>query len=579
MAAINSSDISLSDIVRIVSSLSDICASSIGPTCERTLFTTSTGSVQFVTNGVDILNALQFSHPVAKFVVNSLQHLNSVTGDGSKLCILYITELTRSVELRANSSRTNGTHFRENIRRISQGLRNFKHLIMEFEFRNRLYPSTNINSSNFPLSCCHLKQVCKSVLLSSLSDKESVYFSSLLIDFLSSGIECIDSLHQVIDFTIKHFDVLIHKNIGHCYSSSKVLPGILVPCEGTLSRDLSSSSKEEIVSVILQNFLMSEEDTEATETTFAITECYGFSSLLAFQYHQCQSFIKKCTLNNVKLVCCCHEIPNFAETLFQQHGIYTISYFPEEFCEYFQTIAKKHPLSCIRDSLCDSSLLTFGLHNRVVINGSTYLQMMLLSSPLLANVSSSLILTAPTLGMVHSLSQQIFKCLKSLKMCFETFQILPFDHEIITNENLTVRQPTPSSNIFTIPAMTFQTKMLQYCEERTFKNMSYKNTDDDGYGEIPWEILYDTFRCVCRKVCTSRKLSSIQIQNCLPEPNERRTNNNYSEEFFKEGSWLPLYTEFYILHASLQMVVQLLNMDQIVKVKSIEKKNNVWFEK
>ncbi|CAI9738518.1 Bardet-Biedl syndrome 10 protein-like [Octopus vulgaris] len=570
MAAINSSDISLSDIVRIVSSLSDICASSIGPMCEKTLFTTSTGSVQFVTNGIDILNALQFSHPVAKFVVNSLQHVHSVTGDGSKLFILYITELTRSIELRVNSSsQTNGTQFRENMRRISQGLRNFKRLIMEFEFRNRLSFLSSINSSDFLLSCCHLKQVCKSVLLSSLSDKESVYFSSLLIDFLSYGVECTDSLHQVIDFTIKHFDVLIHKDIGHCYSSSKVLPGILIPCEGPLSLDLSSS-KEEIVSVILQNFLTSDEDAETTEATFKITESYEFSSLVAFQYHQCEAFIKQCTLNNVKLVCCCHEIPKFAETLFQQHGIYTISYLPEEFCEFFQTVTKKQPLSCIRDSLCDSSLVSFGLHKRIVINGSTYLQMTLLSCPLLVNASSSLILTAPTLGMVHSLSQQIFKCLKSLRMCFETFQILPFDHENITNENLTVTAPTLSSNIFTIPAMTFQTKMLQYSQERTFKNIAHNNDDDDD-GDIPWEILHDTFRSVCRKVCTSQKFCPIQIQNCLPEPDEIKMNNNNSEEFYKEGSWLPLYTEFYILHSSLQVVIQLLNMDQIVKVKSIKK--------
>lgn len=565
-------EITLSEIVCVCSSLADISASSVGSSNQKTLLTSATGSVFFVNDGIDILGSLQLSHPVARFIVTSLQNVHSYCADGSKNYILYVTEILHSIQKHLE---THG-HLKHGEKPEKKFITKLSHALKDFE--NEFFPE-KIFEKFSPLCChiekldldqilSHLEQVVKTILISSYSDSDSGFLAMLIINFLRCNAADVIYLLEAIEMSVDHFDVCVAKGIGKHFSSSQIIPGILIPLQQQIPKvDFILGKK--LSFIILWNFLEIDIKENCKQTTFKISKNLDFPTLFSFKNTLCKRFLNDCNSCGIQIILCCQEIPQFAETIFEQHHILAVPYVSEETCEYFGNIFKKEPLNSITDKITDINICVASFCKKAFINDSVYLQIGIDQHDSVC-ISSTFLLSAPTPALYYNLSKQFKKCLKSLRMCF-TSSFWSVSSKQLASESSYDKdcyQEIPGTkNIFrspkrivTIPVNVFQYGLWQLFEDVSFKQFCDSNSD----AQILGEILTSAFREVFLKCSNESKRNILQYGQ---QKTFQITTDNSLKDSFPKKFWLPFQTEFHVLQSALHLVQQLLRIEGIIQMK------------
>ena len=568
-------ELNLQEIVRICSSLADVSASLVGSSNQKTLLTSSSGSVFFVNDGVDILGSLQFSHPIARIVVASLQHMHNFCADGSKRFILYVTEILRSIqqhlEVQGHLSQGRKTE-KKFLRKLLYTLKDFeKEFFPEKIFGKFSSLCCHVENSDLEQTLSHLQQVIKTILLSSYNDSDSGFLAMLLINFLRYNTTNKNSLLEVIESAIDHFDLCVAEGVDKHFSSSQIIPGILIPVHQQISK-VDFIPEKNVCFVMLWNFLEIDLKENCKQTTFKISKNLDFPTFYSFKNSLCKQFLNDCHSSGIHVILCCHEIPQFAKTLFEQHQILAVPYISEKTCKYFGHIFKKHPLSSISDQITDKNICAASFCKKAFINDSVYLQLGISQHEQVC-ISSTLLLSAPTSALYHYLSRQIQKCLKSLRMCFEnTLWSIP-DKQVTSkgsNDNRSYQEIPSTENMFTasprriltIPAKVFQFRLWQFFDDISFKQFCYSNNNAQLLGEILTSAFRQVFLICSRE--TKRN-----ILECLQE-------NTFQIAFGNSQKlYLPLQTELHILQSALHLVQQLLRIEGIIQVKGNKNMNRI----
>lgn len=561
------SELSLSEVLHVCSSLEDISAHSIGSSNQKTLLTSSTGSVFFVTDGIDILSSLHFSHPIARYVIASLRRMHNYSADGSKRFILYTTEILRSVQKHFETwgSFGYGRNEKDFQRKLSIILKNFQTDLFSEKILTKFLPfCCQVKCSDMDKMFNQLEKISRTILISSYDDSDSGFLATLIIKFLQQSTTDSNSILEVIQCALENFDLFVAEGSDKHFTSSQIIPGIPIPLQKQNSRvDFIHEGK--ISFVMLNNFIEIDQYENLTQISLKISKNLDSSALFSFKNDLFKRFLNNCNSYGIQIVLCAKEIPRFAETFFSQHQILAVAYVSEEIFEYFRHILKKHPLNNILDPITTTNICNASFCKKSLINGSMYL-LLGVEQQEQVSISSTFLLSAPTPALYHNLCRQIKKCLKSLRMSFQTSslnmsdqlfksKVLNFNDEFqeISNIDYIPR------NIVTIPVNFFQFRLWQLFEDSSFKWCLDSKCND---AKILEDILAPALKHVFLKCSGESKRNVLEktFQNMI---------DNFQEDTQK--FWLPLQTEFYILQSAVDLIQQLLRIEGIIKIKRNKK--------
>ena len=319
--------VAIRTVCAVCRSLDSLLAKTLGPNGKSTLLNTPTGQVLITNVGCTILRCMNVGHPLGTMIIKSISDHHSYAGDGSKMFILYLASIFRSI--------ANSTEERLSIHQLEQrnSLLNAVHYIRSHLFNNVLLPVVRRN--------CHVTDVCENksatmtimcnLVMTHLCGKytEAIrsHLSHLLVNFLCSGLASCESLSSEIVSCIDNFNLLCIDVDCMLPQSSYIFEGIVIQRD---FQNLHHSTAECCQTrFVLLHSSFDKGDCEVTSTF----EANDMSSL-----HKAFSWKSRCSTvlvdwlhkNSVNLILSTGCIDGILQTLCLKAGISTVQFVDKE---------------------------------------------------------------------------------------------------------------------------------------------------------------------------------------------------------------------------------------------------------
>ncbi|XP_071086154.1 BBSome complex assembly protein BBS10-like [Haliotis cracherodii] len=415
-----------SDIIRTISSM---VGKSYGPDCQQTLLCTSTGMVLVTSDGMCILQGLHLGHPIATVVVKAIQKHHLMTHDGTKTFTLYLSQALTGLDktLACSPSTDNiGSSLDQLGYVTARQLTRIEHDVLPKIWRELSQSSVVVNAGG-KLPLINLRSVINTCLESHLSKHTRHVFVELVVSSL--GVSESDILTDIpvgvlkrrVTFMIDNFDLLHFKLSKQLCETSSVLPGFL------LRRDFSVKhpqlgEKGDIKFLML--FCSVEGNTcENPDEVVHLRDEETANTALSHRVTMTTKYLTGLKQKDVSLILCSETVPQFARSLCRDLGISVISCVEQEDIHFIERITGLQAATSISSPVDGNQTGQLSHCDRIVL-GSQRLVHLQFSKTMRFILPRTIVIAAPTDGLVDQLRTAVYKSYKSVEMCF-AFQMIP----------------------------------------------------------------------------------------------------------------------------------------------------------
>ncbi|XP_046550644.1 Bardet-Biedl syndrome 10 protein homolog [Haliotis rubra] len=412
------------DIVRTISSI--VCKS-YGPDCQQTLLCTSTGMVLVTSDGMCILHSLHLCHPVATVVVKAIQKHHLMTRDGTKTFSLYLSQAVTDLDKTLNCSLSTdhiGTSVDQFCYTTAQHLIRIERDVLPQIWRELSQNSTVKHvEGNLPLiklrsvinTCLashltkHTRHVLLELVLSSLGASESGIFTDISIGVLK----------RQVTFMIDNFDFLHFKLPKQLCETSSFLPGFLLR-QDFLVKHPRLGENEDIKFLMLSCSVEGSSNENPDEVVFLKDKEAAYTAL-SYRVTRASKYLTDLKQKDVSLILCSETVPQFARSLCRDLGISVISCVEQEDIHFIERITGVQAATSISGSVDSMQTGQLSSCDRIVLGTQRVAHLQFAKTKTFIS-PRTIVIAAPTDGLVDQFRTAVYKSYKSVQMCF-AFQV------------------------------------------------------------------------------------------------------------------------------------------------------------
>lgn len=393
--ALNYHKVELKTIVQICDTLDRIISHSLGPRGSKILLATETGQVIISSDGKTVLRKLQFGHPIARLIIDSMTRTVNFTGDGSKTFILYLSKFFHELLQQEFKS----TSHNDCVCAIQK---------IKFEINSKLasFIKSKIPGSERVISAGTVCEILRTSLSNSFQERIIEHFVTMVNEAV-----CSDGQDEVIINNIKcmvdNFDHFCIKVPSLPYSESRTLSPFLI--ERRFAMYCQNNSFQYVRFVICLFPITGHPKNVETREIISLKNESSLTRFMDHHYYLLKKFVEMCKRENIQLILCSEKVSDQAIQLFELHRISVVPYVPEEDCDWLLSSLKISPCTSIFETLESNMVHSAKSCKPLIFNGR---QCVHLELDCQLSLPKMLIICAPTEGLC---SQALLNLQKSLK--------------------------------------------------------------------------------------------------------------------------------------------------------------------
>ncbi|CAC5396683.1 BBS10 [Mytilus coruscus] len=396
--AINYHKVELKTIVQICDTLDRIISHSLGPRGSKILLATETGQVIISSDGKTVLRKLQFGHPVARLIIDSMTRTVNFTGDGSKTFILYLSKFFHEL-------------LQQEFKSTSHNDCVFALQKIKFEISSKLasFIKTKIPGSERVISSGFICEILRTSLSNSFQERIIEHYVTMMNEAVCTHGQDEQVITNNIKYMADNFYQFCIKVPSLPYSESKTLSPFLIQRRFAV---YSQNSLFQYVRFVICLFPITGHPKNVE--TREIIRLKNESSLIRFMDHHhylLKKFVEMCKTKNIQLVLCSELVSDQALQLFELNGICVVQYVPEEDCDWLLSSLKMSPCTIISETLESNILHTAKSCKPLILNGR---QCVHLELDCQLHLPKMLIICAPTEGLCNQAFLNLQKSLKTI---------------------------------------------------------------------------------------------------------------------------------------------------------------------
>ncbi|XP_059167799.1 Bardet-Biedl syndrome 10 protein homolog isoform X1 [Physella acuta] len=395
------------DLKQISGSMMNLVASSFGPSGSKTLLTSSTGQVIVTNEGINILRSINFSHPLAKCILNGVSSFCDVYGDGCKTFMIYLYNLITAIEHNCFQLDLHSDNAPYKVA-VAKCLHDF--MIEDFpyicdkikqfsSFQNRIqFNELQLDSDKL------LYFVTKSYMNGTFSEDVVEHLAHLILDFIKS----LNQSLLNVTFAVEWFDCYVF-TFNSLYSASHILEGIFI--QGNIY--LVQNSQKEVKNCILMQCAI-EGSTDRNSSDIVTLSTESTDSFLTLKPSIAYKFLTEIKSRGVSLVLSSEVVPSYVLQICGELKIDIVSCIDQRDLKFLTYLFNKLPLSSVYDNVTSDNIIALDSYDKMFTAGKCFLKLKLNNSYSCSHFSC-MFLSAPIDGLTQQLKQTIKRCLKIVK--------------------------------------------------------------------------------------------------------------------------------------------------------------------
>lgn len=395
------------DLKQISGSMMNLVASSFGPSGSKTLLTSSTGQVIVTNEGINILRSINFSHPLAKCILNGVSSFCDVYGDGCKTFMIYLYNLITAVEHNSFQLDLHSDHAPYKVA-VAKLLHDF--MIEDFPYICDRIKQFSITQNRIQFKELHIDSqkllyfITKSYMNGTFPEDVVEHLTHLILDFLKS----LNQSLLNIAFAVEWFDCCVF-TFNSLYGASHVLEGIFV--QGNLY--LIQTSQKEVTNCILMQCPI-EGITDRNSSDIVTLSTESTDSFLTFRPSVAYKFLTEIKNRGVSLLLSSEVVPNYVLQICGDLKIDVVSCIDLSDLKFLTSLTNKLPLSSVHDTVTCDNIIALDSYDKMFTAGKGFLKLKLNNSYSCSHFSC-MFLSAPIDGLTQQLKQTIKRCFKIVK--------------------------------------------------------------------------------------------------------------------------------------------------------------------
>ncbi|XP_071174590.1 BBSome complex assembly protein BBS10-like [Mytilus edulis] len=396
--AINYHKVELKTIVQICDTLDRIISHSLGPRGSKILLATETGQVIISSDGKTVLRKLQFGHPIARLIIDSMTRTVNFTGDGSKTFILYLSKFFHELLQQEFKS----TSHNDCVCAIQK---------IKFEINSKLasFIKSKIPGSERAISSVTVREILRTSLSNSFQQRIIEHYVTMVNEAVCIHGQDDYLILNNIKCMVDNFDLFCVKVPSLPYSESKTLSPFLIQRRFAV---FCQNNLIQYVRFLICLFPITghPKNVETREIISLTNE----SSLIRFMdHHHCllKKFVDMCKRENIQLILCSEQVSDQALQLFELNGISIVHYVPEEDYDWLLSSLKISPCTSIFEKLESNMVHSAKSCKPFILNGR---QCVHLELDCQLPLPKMLIVCAPTEGLCNQAFLNLQKSLKTI---------------------------------------------------------------------------------------------------------------------------------------------------------------------
>lgn len=577
-----------------------------------------TGKAVVSSDGMTIVEALQPEHPVAHLVLQALKNCHSVTLDGSKLFLLYLSNML--IYLQQEIDQGSFLHHGTNLKLDTAGQhgqsmvcaqRNLKLLINSVI--PELYKDVFAHCRTLGLTMktkFTVQDIMKNILRTAIMPHYSVpqceFYSQLILSCLPVDRDS-RTLAETLQLMVDKFNNIVIKVSNRPYRDCTAFKMLLIKqCFKYKNQKTLTVGKQ--LAVILNcdsYFIVDDDDTDS----MMIKQSCTIDKMVKSRRKVIENFVESCVKKNINIVLCTGSLPNYAVNIFNRHELSVVTNVIEEDLEILQLCSGKIVINDLTEEIEDINAVTLSSIAEVVIGGRQYIQLQIADS--LVSLKH-IIVCAPTIGLCDQLAVTLHKALNALKSSLRTgtsslHQSFCYNESLLIDTPYKNKEPVSvndcrlslnSRNMISSPEdCVINSDIEDYDENENYFNVieggtsfeillanlaqNYAQDCENSDLSILCKILDKTLVSVVRTLYKNTNTQPASKQGFL------KTETLLKEKVSTECIWgldrrgtpcclmdrgvlEPVTIKFHTLNCVLNLVCQLLGVDKIVSVKKIK---------
>ncbi|CAL1542021.1 unnamed protein product, partial [Lymnaea stagnalis] len=392
----------LKDLIVISGSLKNVIARCLGPKCQRTLLTSSTGHTVLTKDGLSILESLHFAHPVSRCILDSLRTFRSNYGDGCKTFVIYLHHLLTAIEEECMKQDCDSTSLKVKVAKylhefLSNDLGSVYATLQDY-----IHKQLNSVMSQDQISLNALLQnVVKTYLGGAYSEEIELHLAEIIISYLNST----NFTSAEVSLALEWFDNCVNiLNLVSDYSNSCVKEGIF------LSGFIFMTSVPVTFNTIIMQCPIEGYREDDCGDVLKLSSNY-LDSVVTYKTKVVHQFLLGLTKHKVSLILTSHRVPDYILQMCSELKINLVCCLEKSDLDFVSFNTKKLPVTSIHDDLTSSNLIAPDSYEYAAIGGKEFLKLLLDRSGLIW-YPSCLFLCSPLDSLAQQLKEIIRKSLK-----------------------------------------------------------------------------------------------------------------------------------------------------------------------
>ena len=596
--------LTLQKLKTIALSLERVVASFYGPQCSQTLMTSSTGKAVVTSDGYTILQSINASHPLASMMTKAIEGCHRYTYDGCKTFIIYLSRFLTSSEMEV----VKGTFVQEGIHENGNRRTNECQAVLSMsgcvrKMIDEIMPSVYVEAIKHckfnyqPVISLNetLKCVAKTTLMPHFNPKLCHFLTDIIGDVFGDH-EDIGSIRESLVFLLRNFDRVCIKIPDQSYDRSQTATSYIIQREFTLMCDAVKKSKSLTIALMKTTIYRTSAAEEPTET-IKIKGSSQINDSLIGKIKTVTNFADHCLKLGINVIITSEGVPQFALDILRARGISVVHYVLKEDITVLESLTDTLAIADIED-LDESHVIRAKQICPISVCGRKSVQLQVESKIKVKN----LILCAPTVGLCDQLYLIVQKAVKAIAFCLKVEDL---SHYLIADCRLEdesdLKRSSEKDDHSSTDSITSQTKCIGKNENNTkrVKNCllvvpggggfellmsnilkkhgaNIKDTNIRSVCFIISDMLIDVIRVLHTNTAESYKDKHAGM--CTVEYLQRKIREGLllgldrrgePTDLSKIGVLEPLVLKIHILNCVLSLLEQLLRVDQIVSVKSL----------
>ena len=417
----------LSTSLILTQSLEDILKNTFGPSGLDVMLTSSSGNILITNSGAVILKSLSVSHPVGRMIVDKIVSHCGLVGDGSSSFVLILAETLRTT-VRSCDGRPVGRASTD----PDPAQRRFfitmsrKFTWLEASLGEILDPilarlAVKIDTRDEGMQR-RLLSLVRTTLCGNFPSGKVTLFTNLLAELLFStwSPKRSEPLRDTVQIAIENFPNIFTEFPGVPVTSSKVLPGIVIPREfATDQRSLDASFKFVVLDCPLDSIKLQ------TGATLELKSAISLDGALTWKRTQAMRVLNNLKKHGVQLILSSESVADFILHFCRQLNICVVQMIPPECTELICTSAQIMPLGEFvwqGDSIAERSLGSGAFCRRIVLGQQRCVQLGVQADTYGTSVHSVLV-CGPAQGICQQYSIALLGALKCIRAALDGDEI------------------------------------------------------------------------------------------------------------------------------------------------------------